>query len=214
MATNMDFLVNYVNPDNTYAAYPANYIPVDLVYDYLIWTAGSAIVKDLMTYEPTPEELNEAAAEIDEVDPVTVALCLLMDYSHNVGGSYYTHEVKGMSENKRYVFCFSFDGATATEPRLEAWDDTDHDSNDSHVLGNGVALDSFLKGICTTDSLPGDGWAGAPIAGVDNYLFLNSGNGALSAAKDLYANLKIVIPGGYDTPAAESFIICVRYAYI
>lgn len=212
MAT-MTFLVNYVDAAVNYATTPADYIEVDLTNDYLIWTAGDATVKDLMTHEPTADELNAAASIIDEASDVDVALCLLMDYSHDVGGSYYTHEVKGMGENKQYSFCFSFDGATATEPQLEAWDDSDHDSTDLNVLGAGTPADTMVKAVCTTNSLPGASWAGSPVAGSSNVVLLNDSDGALSGAKDLYANIKIVIPTAYATPAAENFVLTVRHTY-
>lgn len=205
--------INYVDADVNYITTPADYITLDLVNDYLIWTAGNLIVKDLMTHEPTEEELNAAASEINALNDVTVALCLLMDYSHNVGGVYYTHKVKGMGENKRYSFCFSFDGATATEPRLEAWDDDTHTTADMNVLGLGTPANSFLKAICTTAALPGALWTGTPIAGASNYVLLNAGLGALSVAKDLYVNMKIVIPTAYVTPAAETFVTSIRYTY-
>ena len=208
MATAMDFLVNYVDVDVNHATTPADYIEVDLTNDYLIW---SKTLADLMTHEPTQDELNAAAEEIDESNPVTVTKCLLMDYSHDVGGSYYTHLVKGMSENKRYVYCFAFDGATAMIPRLEAWDDSDHDSTDKEVLGAGTPADSMVKAVKTTDALPGPSWVGTAIAGAANYLELDSA--ALSVAKDLYANIKIVIPTDYSTPAAETFVFTIRYTY-
>jgi hypothetical protein len=213
MATNMELLINYVNADHSKSSYPADYITVDLVNDYLIWSAGNDVVKDLMTHEPTADELNTAASIIDESNPITVALCLLMDYSHSVGGSYYTHKVLGMNENKRYVFCFDFDGATATEPQLEAWDSNTHTTYAKHVLGNGTPLNSFVKAICTTYSLPGVGWAGTAIAGGSNVLLLNGGSGALGGAGQLYANIKILIPAAYSTPAAENYILTVRFTY-
>jgi len=212
--TNLTFLTNYVDADVTYLINPADYIAVDLTNDYLIWTAGDAVVKDLMTHEPTSGELNAAASLIDAVNPVTVAKCLLMDYSHDVGGSYYTHLVKGMSENKRYVYCFSFDAATATEPQLEAWDTSAHATAVKNVLGLGTALNSFVKGVCTTVTLPGVGWAGASLAGASNVLLLNAGNGAILGGGALYANLKIVIPAAYATPAAETFVLTCRYTYV
>ena len=210
MATALTFRVNYVDADVNYVTTPADYIDVDLTNDYLIWSDS---LDDLMTHEPTQDELNAAASIIDDVSDVTVAECLLMDYSHNVGGSYYTHLIVGMSENKRYVFCFSLDGATATEPQLEAWDDDDHDSSDKHVLGNGTPANSMIKAVCTTDALPGVGWAGTAIAGASNVVLLNAGNGALGVAKDLYANIKIVIPADYSTPAVETFILTCRFTY-
>jgi hypothetical protein len=211
--TNLDFLINYVNADHDYDGYPADFISVDLLHDYLIWTKGDAVVKDLMTHEPTPSELNAAASIIDESLDVLVALCLLMDYSHDIGGAYYTHKVLGMSENKQYVYCFSFDDDTATEPQLEAWDTNTHTTINKNVLGIGTPANSMVKGKCTTNTLPGVDWAGSPLAGAANVLLLNDGDGALVSAADLYANLKIVIPAAYATPAVETFVLTVRYTY-
>ena len=123
-----------------------------------------------------------------------------------------------MGENKRYVYAFSFDGATASEPTCEAYDDSDHDSTAKHVLGNGTPANSFVKAVCTTASLPGASWAGAAIAGA-NKLLLNNGNGALAAlpsgvtSQELYANIKLVIPSAYATPAVETFVLTVRYTW-
>jgi len=215
--TNLEFRVNYVDADVDYVTTPVDYIDVDLTNDYLIWTDS---LDDLLTHEPTESEINEASTVIDPDNAVTVEKCMLMDNSHNVGGSYYTHEVIGMGENKRYVFCFSFDGATATEPQLEAWDDENHSTYNKHVLGNGTPANSMIKAVCTTDSLPGDGWTGTAIAGSASarVLKLNNNNGALDVpatgeTNDLYANLKIVIPAGYATPEAVNFTLCVRYAW-
>jgi hypothetical protein len=213
MSVNMIFAVNYVDAAVTYGTTPADYIPVDFTNDYLIWTNGNAVVGDLMTHQPISSELIAASPIIDAINPVTVAKCLLMDYSHNIGGSYYTHLVKGMGENKQYVFCFNFDGATATEPQLEAWDDDSHTTIATNVLGAGVALNSMVKAVCTTYNPPGASWVGAPITGSSNVLLLNAGNGALLGASDLYANIKIVIPANYSTPAAETFILTVRLTY-
>lgn len=218
MATNLNVLVNYVDADVDYQTTPADYIAMDLTNDYLIWTEGDTTVKDLMTHEPTVNELNVAASQIDPSNPVTVSKCLLMDYSHDVGGSYYTHLVEGMGENKRYVYAFSFDGATASEPQLEAWDDSNHNTTANHVLGNGTPANSFVKAICTTASLPGIDWAGSALAGA-NILLLNNGSGALSAlasgetSQELYANLKIVIPTAYAIPGAETFVLTIRYTW-
>jgi hypothetical protein len=172
-----------------------------------------------MTHAPIASELNGAATIIDDNDDTVVALCLWYDYSHNLGGAYYTHKVIGMGENKQYPFCFSFDGATATEPQLECWDDSNHTTFAKNVLGAGVALSSFVKGACTTLTVPGVSWAGAPLAGSTNVLLLNNGSGALAAPEsgdttELYANLKIVIPAAYALPAAETFLLTVRFTYI
>jgi len=211
MATALLVRTNIVDADVTYITAPADYITMDLTNDYLIW---SKLLADLMTHEPTADELNAAAEVIDPSLAVTVTKCLLMDYSHDIGGSYYTHLVKGMGENKKFVYCFSFDGATATEPQLETWDSSAHSTCVKNVLGIGVPANSMIRGVCTTTTLPGTGWAGASLAGASNVLLLNDGLGAILTATDLYANLKIVIPAAFSTPAAETFVICVRYTYV
>jgi hypothetical protein len=147
--TDLTMRINYVDADLAYGDTGAGYINLDLDQDYIIWTSGSDIVKNLMTHEPTNAELNEASTIIEDSD-TTIPLCLLMDYSHNVGGSYYTHTIVGMGENKQYVFNFSFNGPTATEPRLEAWDDDTHTSINGHVIGNGTPTNSMVKAKCTT----------------------------------------------------------------
>lgn len=218
MSVALKVLINYVDADVNYETTPSDYIEMDLTNDYLIWTESDAVVKDLMTHEPLASELNTAATRIDPDVAVTVAKCLLMDYSHDVGGSYYTHLVKGMGENKRYCYAFSFDGGTASEPQLEAWDDDTHLTTDLNVLGVGTPANSFLKGICTTASLPGADWVGAAIAGA-NVLQLNNGNGALSAlgsgetSQELYCNLLIKISAAYAIPAVEVFCIVARYTW-
>jgi len=210
--TNLILRVNNGDPDIAYDETGATFVDIDLTNDYLIWTAGSNAVKDGED-EPTQDELNQAYSIIDTVD-VDVAHCLLFDYSTSK-----LDEVEGMGENKRYVFCFSFDGATANEPQLEAWDDSNHDSVDKNVLGVATGEDSFIKAVCTTLGLPGADWAGDPIAGTD-VLLLNNGNGALDAletgesSQELYANIKVVIPANYDTPAVETFVLTVRYTYM
>lgn len=219
MAVTMTLRVNYVDADVSYPTTPADYIAMNLAQDYLIWTEGDATVKDLMTAEPSESELNSAATKIDPDDPKTVAKCLLFDYSHDVSGAYYTHLVKGMGENKRYVFAFSFDGATASEPQLECWDDSNHNTTAKHVLGNGTPANSFVKAVATTSSLPGADWAGTALAGSGNILLLNEGNGALGelgsaeVSQEIYANVKITIPGGYTTPAVEPFVLTCRYTW-
>lgn len=216
--TNLTVRTNYVDADIPYGDTGAGYIDLDLVNDYFIWTGGSPVV-DLMITEPTASELNEASTIIDASADTEVPYCYLMDYSHDVGGAYYTHEVKGMGDNKQYVFNFSFDEATASEPRLEAWDDSNHNTIDAHVLGNGTPANSMIKAIATVNTLPGTAWAGTPVAGASNYVSLNDGNGALSAlttgetSHELYANIKIVIPTAYATPEIASFVLTVRYTW-
>ena len=104
MATALKVFENYVNADTSYETTPANYIELDLTNDYNIWTEGDATVKDLMTHEPTAGELNTAATKIDPSNPKTVAKCLLMDKSHDVGGSYYIPHAIGTSKALELIF--------------------------------------------------------------------------------------------------------------
>ena len=234
MATALSVKVNYVDPAVLYATTAADYITMVLTAgnDYLIWTAGYGtdpdditFVGDLMTHEPTAPDLNRAATIIG-ASPTTVAMCLLMDKSHDVGGAYYTHKVlkdipaPGALDNQRYVFAFSFNGPTASEPQLEAWDDSTHTTIAKHVLGAGKALNSFVKAVCTNLGSPGAGWPGTALAGGSNVLLLNNDAGALSAlgtgitSQELYCNLKIIISAAYATPAAEEFVFTVRFTYV
>jgi len=219
MATTLTVRANVVNADNDYQTSPASYLQLDLDHDYFIWTTVDATVKDGMLNSPLESELNNAATLIDGAVPVTVPNCLVMDYSHSFVAGQYTQEVDGMGDNKKFVFCFSFNGTTATEPQLEGWDDSTHASKLAHALGNNTPANSFVKGVCTTGAFPGAGWAGAAIAGSSNVLLLNDGNGALGTlpsgqvTQELFCNLKIVIPAAYSTPASETFVLTCRYSW-
>lgn len=216
MSVDLTILINHIDADVSYATTPADYLALDLANDYLVWTEGDATVKDKMLHEPTPAELNTAATKIDPDNPKKVAKCLAMDYSHL--DTYYTRLVKGMGENKRYVFALSWNGSTASEPICEAWDDSNHNTTAKHVLGNGTPANSFVKAICTTASLPGADWAGTVLAGT-NTLNLNNGNGALPAlasgetSQELYMNCRIEIPQAYATPSVETFVLTIRYTW-
>jgi len=212
MATNLLVRVNYVDATHTYSGHTADYITMDLVNDYLIWSKSLA---DLITHPITSDELNAAAEEISDLGPVTVTKCLLMDYSHDVGGTIYTHKIIKDDlinlDNLRYVFCFSFDNPTATIPRLEAWDDSTHITHAKNVLGVASPAASMVKAVMTTNALPGSSWVGTAIAGAANYIGLDTA--VLSGAKDLYCNCKIIIPQSYSIPSVEVFCLTVRYTY-
>jgi hypothetical protein len=87
---------------------------------------------------------------------------------------------------------------------------------DSVVLGEGTPSASWIKGVVTTDALPGASWAGIALAGSSDghYLSLNFGNGALSGADTLYCNLKVVIPSSQTDAGAVSPIIAIKYCSI
>ena len=116
----------------------------------------------------------------------------------------------------RYVFAIYFDGPTAGVPYLEAWDDANHATAYSAFLGgNGVdtesPTDSTLLGIATTNAAPGSAaWAGTPLAKNTSRIELDTA--ALSAAKNLYFNIKQVIPFTFS-PAEDSPVLSLRYLY-
>ena len=219
--TNLQLGVNVIEANIPYSTTPEDYIILELDKDYLIWTAGDDTVKDGMIDEPSESELTNASPIIDPTYAVTVPLCLLFDYSAGTGEAH-LREVKGMGDNAQYSFMFSFDGATATEPQLEAWDDDTMLTTNKNVLGEGIPANSMVYAVCTTGALPASAWLGVAIAGsgATRIVKLNDELGALDAlesgetSQELYANIKIVIPANYDTPAIETWSLVVRYSFI
>ena len=119
--------------------------------------------------------------------------------------------------NKRYVLAFDFtESETASEPVLEAWDDVTMDSIASVVLGETTPSASWIRGITTTDALPGVSWSGSRLAGdtAGHFLNLNNGNGALIAPKTLYAQLKVIVPSTEINGGAEQPILVVKYTIV
>ncbi len=115
--------------------------------------------------------------------------------------------------NKRYVFAIFFDGATSGVPYLEAWDDKNHTSSVSNFLGGGTAANSSLKAIATTNAAPGsDTWAGTALAGSSSRIELDTA--ALTAAKNLYFNIKQVVTQGVHSPGSSTdIVLALRYLY-
>jgi hypothetical protein len=119
--------------------------------------------------------------------------------------------------NTRYVFAIYFDGATASVPYLEAWDNSSHSTIIKTLLGgNGVdtssPTDSTLLGITTTNAAPGSAtWAGSPIAGASYRLSLDTG--ALAGAKNLYFNIKQVIPYTLAAVSDSDIVLALRFTY-
>jgi len=112
----------------------------------------------------------------------------------------------------RYVFAIYFDGPTATVPYLEAWDDSDHDSAVDPFLGGGTASDSTLRAIATTTGSPGaTNWSGTPLCGTSSRIQLDTG--ALSAAKNVYFNIKQVIPSTFSAESNSNIVLTLRYTY-
>jgi hypothetical protein len=200
----------YVNTDTQDFPYPSSGIDWTLMAlstDSLIFSAGSDTVKDGEVI-PSATQLTQAGTLISTV-AVTVAKYFLADVSANL-----LKEIHNMgNKDKRYVLGFYFDGATASEPVLEVWDDEDMDSIDLKCLGDDNADNSWIKGITTTAATPGADWVGSNLAGSEDghFLYLNDENGALSVAGTLYCNLKVVIPASFQYGGSESPVFVVKY---
>lgn len=207
MATGLNLHINHSSSDLPLDSSGVDWIEVDPSNDKFIFSDGSADVADGEAI-PNEAELNRAGVELDGGDAITVSKYFLADDSENE-----LSEIFLASDNARYVFCAEFDGATATEPQLEAWDNLDMNSYTETCLGLGTPNISWYKAICTTDGLSGSEWSGTALAGsgASNIILLNNGSGALITAKNLYFNLKIVIPSGWETPGSFTPIIAVTY---
>ncbi len=208
--TNLILRANVTSNDTAYADMGSGEdFYIDMVSgDYFIFSDGSDAVKDGESI-PSDLDLNRAAPLLDDLSEVEVDKYFLADISD----SDIKEIINAGRVAKRYVFCASFDGATASEPALEAWDSEGAYTFNSACLGAGTASDSWYKAICTTDSTPASSWAGTILAGSNaSYrLLLNNSNGALSSAKDLYFNFAVVIPPGIENPTAEVPILLITY---
>lgn len=208
MSTALSIYANTGTSDVEVGTSGADWTEIDVINDRLIFSAGSDNVKD---GEPSPSDtqLNSAGIVITGAE-ITVDKYFLDD-----AGANELKEIANMgADNKRYVLGFSFDGATASEPVLELWDDSDMDSIDLVSLGSGTQSSSWFRGITTTDALPGAGWTGSRLAGSSDgyFLWLNNQNGVLSGADVLYCQLKIVIPASQTDAGANNPVIAVKFA--
>lgn len=206
--TNLIFRINNEAIDASYAAQPSYYVTV-ANDDTLIFSAGKAG----LVYDggPIPDQaaLNQAATLLSPTLATIVAHYFLADVTagilkeiHNAGNA-----------DKQYVFCCSFDGPTASEPQLEAWDTADINTYNLLCLGAGVPASSWYKAKCTTVVSPGATWTGTPLAGSggSNVVLLNAGGGALTVAKDLYFAFHVNIPAAVTTPGAYLPVLLVTY---
>ena len=207
MATQLTIAVNTDTQDLEYNVSGVEWTDIDLSNDYILFTAGSDAVKDGEAL-PSVDDLNQAGVVLDGVGK-NVDLYLLADYD--------VDELKEIhlmgNQNKRYVMAFSFDGATASEPVLEVWDNSNLNTVSSVSLGSDVPDNSWFRGITTTLSSPGTDWAGTKLAGATtgHFLWLNDQSGPLSVADVLYCNLKIVIPSTAEDSGSETPLIAVKY---
>lgn len=175
--------------------------------DYLVFTQGSPAVANGQPVASS-SQLSSAGIVITGSD-IVIPYYLLADVSANL-----FKECKMMGQvNHQYALAFVFDGATTSEPILEAWDDSNLNTINFSCLGAGTASLSWLRGVTTTSGAPGSNWVGSRLAGSadGNYLLLNSGLGALTGATTLYCNLYMTVPGTQTTGGAENPILVCKY---
>lgn len=114
--------------------------------------------------------------------------------------------------NTRYVFAIYFDGATATIPYLEAWDDSDHDTAENDFLGGGIPADSTILAVTTTNGAPGSAtWSGTPLSGTDSRISLDTG--PLAGAQNCYFNIKQVVPYDITIQTNSDNVLALRFTY-
>ena len=191
-----------------------DWLDIDVDNDFLIFSKGSTDVID-GGFIPTEAQLIQAGVIVSPSAKVIVPKYFIADDSASI-----IREILNAGDNnKQYVFAFDFDGATASEPVLEVWDDATLNTINFNTLGAGNALNSWVWGITTTDGLPGAGWVGdTPTVGSQlagntsgSFLWLNNLAGALSVAKTLYCQLKIITPAGVTVSGAETPTFVCKY---
>ncbi len=173
----------------------------------MIFSAGSTEVAD---GEPIPSQAQLISAGVVLTGAEqTVGKYFLQDISAS--------ELKEIflmgNQDKQHVMAFDFDDATASEPVLEIWDDSDMDSIDDTTLGAGTPSSSWWKGITTTTSSAGIHWTGKRLAGSSDghFLYLNNENGALTGADVLYCQLKIVIPASALNGGSSNIVLVTKW---
>jgi len=212
MSTEMILRVNRSENDVAYADQETgedNYTTFEDGVDKFYFSEGLAGAVVDGADIPTESELNRAAILLSALEETEVNKYFLGDVSANLLREIFL----AGSGDYRWVFCCSFDGATASEPQLEAWDDSDLDSFVTQALGLGTPANSWYKAICTTAGAPGSDWAGTPLAGAgaSNIVLLNDESGALSGAEDLYFNFHILILAGITTASIQTPVLCITY---
>ena len=202
--------VNHSSIDSPLLTGGVDWVLLDTDNDNLIFSNGSDLIKD-GEVSPGESALNSAGIVLDGTEQT------YPKYFLNDSDVTLLKEIFLMGDgNNRYVMGFEFDEVTTSEPILEAWDDNTRLTINSVVLGEGSPTNSWIKGITTTDGLPGVAWTGNSIAGSSDghFLWLNNENGALTSAKTLYCQLKCTIPASQADAGASVPIIVCKYTSV
>lgn len=193
---------------------PLNTSGVDFVQfsegnDQIIFTQGNTEVQD-GTDTPTQSELISAGVELTG-SQIVLTEYLLQDTSENL-----LKNIDNMGNiDKQFVLAFDFDGATASEPVLEVWDDSNLNTIDNTMLGSGTPSASFIRGVTTTSASPGANWitTGTRMSGSSdgNFLNLNDLGGFLTGATTLYAQLAVVVPASQTSGFSANPVFVVKW---
>jgi len=186
----------------------SNWVVVDLTNDKFLFL-------DAQQTDGDPTSGAKYPVIIPDTSSIEAPKTFVLDYSNSI---YDQVPLAGTTAggqnggNNRYVFAIYFDGATAGIPYLEAWDDNTHTTSVDDFLGDGIAANSTIRAISTTGAVPGSAaWSGTPLAGTSSRIELDSA--ALDSAKNLYYNIKQVIPSTFTPQSNTSIVLTLRYLY-
>ena len=186
----------------------SNWVVIDLANDQILFLDTQQADGDARTGAKYPVIIPSAGdleAPKTFVDDLSAGVLDQVPLAGTTGG-----EQSG--GDTRYVFAIYFDGATAGIPTLEAWDDDTHAAADDDFLGAGTPADSTLRAIATTNAVPGSAtWTGTPLSGDDSRVNLDTA--ALAGAKNLYFNIKQVIPSTFTPQSDSDIVLTLRYLY-
>lgn len=205
---NVTVYVNHSASDNPLGTTGVNWIEWGTTGDILLFSNGSDIVAD---GEPIPSatDIMRAGIILNGTEQV-VPKYFLADASANI-----LRDITLMGNTtSRHVIAFDFDGATASEPVLEVWDDENLNTINGTILGTGVSANSWFRGITTTTNTPTTNWTGTVLAGSasNRILYLNDQNGPLSAATTLYCNIKLIVPATATVATNAQPKIAIKFA--
>ena len=186
----------------------SNWVVIDLTNDAILFLDDQQTDGDSRTGSKYPVIIPDAGdleAPKTFVDDLSAAIFDQVPLAGTTNG-----EQSG--GNTRYVFAIYFDGATAGVPTLEAWNDNTHAASNDDFLGGGTPANSTLKAITTTSAAPGSAtWAGTPLSGTTSRIELDTA--ALTGAKNLYFNIKQVIPSTFTPQQDSAIVLTLRFLY-
>ncbi len=175
----------------------------------LLWTGSGANDSDATGMRDTIIIPESGSTEIDKtfIDDGSI-----IDQVSLAG----TNQGQQQGGDNRYVLCIHVAGQTQSKAFLEFWDDDNHNSFSSQVLGSGTAGSSYVYGSATTYSSPGSSdWAAGGVrlagSGSANRLELSSAN-IPSGGADLYFNLAVRVPAT-ASPFSENPVCTLRFSY-